>query len=546
MSTITMESASTPQLLILACFTLAVVLAFRRRTSLPLPPGPRRAPIFGNLLQVDPLRLYPKFQEWAKEYGEIFSLRFGAQTIVVLNTPEAAQELLVNRGTKYASRASPHIAQDLMSGGQRMLFLPYGDEWKVVRRSLNGAIGPGPSKKVRRFQDLESRVLLHDLMCHGDASIAEPQATGDEVPDGHWFALVRRYSLSIVMNVMYGKRVHRIRDDPALEKVFDVMNTFVRVSQPGSFLADVFPLLRLLPDCLAPWRAHGRKLHTWEMELWGGLLEESKTALSPRGYVPEYIRARADAGFADAPGKGVTADGWMRDMLVAYNAGTVLEAGADTTSGGIQAVVLLMLANPHVLARARAELDAVVGPDRLPQFEDEERLPYVAACVKETLRRRPLAVMAVPHAVVEDDVYKGYLIPKGAMVIGNAYAMQLDETRNPDPYAFKPERFLDDTTPCEHHAFGWGRRICPGRYIAEASLFIVLARIVWALDLHAPTFPDPADESKTGTWSDGFISLPRLFGVAFSVREGREKVVKSAYEEAQTEWEGLGFHVDER
>ncbi|KAH9941443.1 cytochrome P450 [Amylocystis lapponica] len=386
----------TPQLLILAGLALVAALALRRRRSPPLPPGPPGLPFIGNLLQVDPLRMYPQFQAWAKEYGEIFSLRFGAQTTIVLNTPEAAQELFVRRGALYASRAPPHVAHDVMSAGQRMIFMPYDAEWKTVRRSLNSVIGPGPSKDVRRLQDLESSVLLHDLMCHGKQSVSGPQVTGDEVPEGHWFALVRRYSLGLMMHIMYGKRVYRIRDDPPSQKVFDVMGNFVRVSQPGNYLADAFPVLRLLPDILAPWRVAARKAHAWEMELWGGLLEESKATPHARGYVPEYMRARGDAGHAEAPGRGLTEDGWMRDMMVAYSAGSVLEAGGDTSAGAMQAAIMLLLANPRVLACARAELDAVVGPDRLPGFEDEEKLPYVAACAKETLRRRPLTIMGGP------------------------------------------------------------------------------------------------------------------------------------------------------
>ncbi|KAH9919346.1 cytochrome P450 [Amylocystis lapponica] len=413
--------------------------------------------------------------------------------------------------------------------------MPYGAEWKAVRRSFNTILGPGPSKNARPFQDLESRVLLYDLMCHGEKSIAEPQATGDEVPEDHWFALVRRYSLSLMMTVTYGQRIYKIRNDPHLQKLFDVMNNFVRISQPGR--ADVFPILRLLPDILAPWRVSARKMHEWEMELWGGLLEDSKASPRARGYVHEYMRTRAEAGLEDAPGIGLTDNGWMRDKLVAYNAGTVLEAGADTTAGGVQTAILFLLANPDALARARAEIDAVVGPDRLPQFEDEEKLPYLVACVKETLRRRPLVILAVPHAVVEDDVYNGYLIPKGATVIGNIWTMHMDEKHYPDPLAFIPERFMDANVPCEHHSFGWGRRVCQGRYVAEASLFIVLARILWALDLH---------ESPAGPWSNGFVSLPHLFGVAFTPREGRGSIVKTAYDEAQIELEMMGLEVDER
>ena len=84
--------------------------------------------------------------------------------------------------------------------------------------------------------------------------------------------------------------------------------------------------------------------------------------------------------------------------------------------------------------------------------------------------------------------------------------------------------------------------------MAEASLFIVLARIVWGLDFHSesPSLPDMNDDSETGTWTDGFVSLPRPFGVAFAPRAGREEIMKLAYDDAQREWEIMGLPVDVR
>jgi hypothetical protein len=135
------------------------------------------------------------------------------------------------------------------------------------------------------------------------------------------------------------------------------------------------------------------------MELWGGLLEECKHDIKNgrnlNSFIASYILQRNEAGYHDAPGKGVTADGWMRDLLLAYVAATPLEAGSDTTSTVIQAFILFMLSHPHVLRRVREEMDSVIGDDRMPGFEDEEKLPYLVACIKETLRRRPPIIMGM-------------------------------------------------------------------------------------------------------------------------------------------------------
>lgn len=133
------------------------------------------------------------------------------------------------------------------------------------------------------------------------------------------------------------------------------------------------------------------------MRLWGGLLDDNKRLLkagTPKEcFVTSYLSERTDNGYEEAPGRGLTDDGWMRDKLVAYTAATVLEAGSDTTAGSIQSFILFILSHPHVLRKVRAEVDRNVGSERLPTFDDEMRLPYLVACIKETLRRRPPAII---------------------------------------------------------------------------------------------------------------------------------------------------------
>jgi cytochrome P450 len=130
-----------------------------------------------------------------------------------------------------------------------------------------------------------------------------------------------------------------------------------------------------------------------EMELYGGYLNDLKADALRSGqsncYVASYLKQRAESGHAVAPGLDLTEDGWLRDTMLAYTAGSLLEAGSDTSSIVLRVFILFMLSYPGVLVKAREEIDKVVGPNRMPDFEDESRLPYVAACIKECLRRRP-------------------------------------------------------------------------------------------------------------------------------------------------------------
>ncbi|KAJ3556830.1 hypothetical protein NM688_g1807 [Phlebia brevispora] len=517
---------------------------------------------------VPALKAYPKFHEWAQKYGEIFYLRLGPQNVIVLNTAEAADELLTNRSKDYSGRASPHVASELMSAGQRMVFMSYDKEWRVARRNIQTAIGPTASafKHLRRLLDFESITVLNDLLHYEeiDRSRYESLRANSSiiVPEDHWFAIFRRYTTSNVMTMTYGKRAHQIRNNPWLHKIYDVVTEFVRVSQPGNYIADAFPIIRKLPDFLAPWRKEGKWLHEWEMELWGGLLAEQqamhKSGVHRDCFVSSYLRQRSEAGLEESPGRGITDGGWMKDELLAYTAATILEAGSDTTATALQAFVLFMLRTPRVLKKAKEEIDTVIGPDRLPTSDDEARLPYLVACIKETLRRHPVIVMdeGIPHQAEKDDEYKGYFIPKGSTVISNIWAIHMDPEKYPDPTSFYPERYYKPGEPTpwgtgpgtgrDHYAFGFGRRFCQGPHIAELSMFVLCARVLWAFDFASPPgCPLPDINDELNTWSDGFISAAKVFPVVWKPRsKAKEDFIRRKYEEIQGEWTMEGFAED--
>jgi len=156
--------------------------------------------------------------------------------------------------------------------------------------------------------------------------------------------------------------------------------------------------------------------------------------------------------------------------------------------------MLAMIAFPYTQRKAQAELDTVVGRDRMPTLADAPSLPYVGAVIKETLRWRPVLPLGVPHAATEDDWYEGMFIPKGTICLANSWHCNRDRAVfGDDADDFRPERHLDEdgglssgpleTNQAGHVSFGFGRRICVGKDLAQDSLFINIARILWAATL---------------------------------------------------------------
>ena len=95
--------------------------------------------------------------------------------------------------------------------------------------------------------------------------------------------------------------------------------------------------------------------------------------------------------------------------------------GADTLVSATMSFILAMTLNPEIQKKAQAEIDLVIGNDRLPSAEDYEQLPYVQAVMSEVYRFHPVAPMDIPHRVAQDDIYNGMLIPKDSTVIINAW-----------------------------------------------------------------------------------------------------------------------------
>lgn len=172
------------------------------------------------------------------------------------------------------------------------------------------------------------------------------------------------------------------------------------------------------------------------------------------------------------------------------SAAAIFIAGSDTTFATTLVGILNLLLNPTVFHKARSLLDQTIGLDRLPSLKDREHpdLLYVEYIVQEIVRWRPLSPLGVPHKSLEDDIYNEMFIPQGTNVFFNTWAMSRDETIYKDPDSFNPDRYIPVEQggagePYLKGPFGFGRRICVGRHLALASVWIVLATLISTVDI---------------------------------------------------------------
>lgn len=319
-------------------------------------------------------------------------------------------------------------------------------------------------------------------------------------------------------------------DNSDVKQLFHGFEEFGKINQtPEALLLDVFPILRGLPDWIVRMKTRAKRLHHLEkplyLRLWLNAKDSTENGNARPCFCVNVAKVQGQEGFSDDQ--------------AAYIAGTVLEAGSDTTSNSLYAFIQALVVFPEVQKKAQEAIDRVCSEDKLPTMEDEPNLQYIRACIKETLRWMPTAPTGgVPHAVTEDDHYMGYTIPKGAGIMISTWSIHMNSDRYPKPRQFNPDRFKGDSQTAteaaanpnvskrDHFAFGAGRRICPGMHVTERSLFLGMSRLLWAFDFQPkvdaeskPIIPDIENLTQ------GFVVRPEEFPAVIRPRSQKRAEV---------------------
>ncbi|OIW29095.1 cytochrome P450 [Coniochaeta ligniaria NRRL 30616] len=510
-------------LIVIVPYALYAVISYDKRRR-KLPPGPRGLPIIGNLLDLADAENHTKqVMKWAKEYGDIVHVQIGGSDFIFLNSPQVVKDLLDKRSNIYSSRPEMPVANEAYSNSRRQLFMPYSPEWRSVRKLSHGLLSSTAAQAYKPVQELESRQLLHDIL---------------DTPQD-FYQHNRRYSASVIMTVTYGSRLPSW-DDPLMTSIYSVLDNFTEMIRPGRFVVEAFPRLKHLPEwMLGNWRTYAAKKQAHDAKVYLGLWRDMKDKVEKGTAPPCYCRDF----YLQNPDKFD-----IDEELSAYTAGGLVEAGSETTGMALNNFILAMIKWPEVLKRGQEEIDRVVGPGRLPDWDDEAQLPYVRAIVKECLRWRPITRTGMVHSNTVDDWYEGYFIPKGSTVILNWWAIHYNPTLHPDPDTFNPSRYLAshpehsshyfntaDPYDRDHFGYGAGRRICPGSHVAEYSLYINLARVLWAFDIGPKIGDDGKPVPPAEGFFDGVMAVPRPFECEIRPRsEGKAEMVREMWSQVRS------------
>ncbi|KAG1873414.1 cytochrome P450 [Suillus tomentosus] len=481
---------------------LLVALGLTRRRVYPLPllPGPRPLPFLGNALQLDTKRPWLTYTAWGKTYGKIFHSRILGLDIIIINSETIAQELLEKRSANYSTR--PVIRTNEIAGlAFSSALLPYGETLRQHRRIYHQVLRAEVSVSYHEIYSRQANGLVIDLLGATSHSLQQHAAA---------------YAGSLIMTVTYG---HLADESLFLSRAHEIVDVGTQALSPEkAAMFTAFPFLEKLPFwCFGGAFAMMGRCRELSQQLFNEPFNEVKAQIadgtSSHSSVADFLSQAHDNTDEDMM-KSVALTGYL--------------AGMETTASTLQTFLLVMMLYPDVQSRARAEIDQAVRHDRMPCLDDRPSLPYLDAILREVLRWNPPTPLGFAHATSNDDVYDGHFIPKGAIVIVNQWALSRDEDIFPDASRFDPSRHLTvdgklKSVFVNHFAFGHGRRICPGRWFAENSLWTAFATILAVLRIdHAKDSNGDKIEVKP-EYTTGLATHPKPFRCSFEVVNTRRE-----------------------
>ncbi|KAF2292568.1 hypothetical protein GH714_025632 [Hevea brasiliensis] len=446
-------------------------------------------PIIGHLHQLGGKKsLARTLGEMADKYGSIFALRLGVHRTVIITDHKAMKDCFTTNDKLFASR--PHSSQakyvgyDYASFG----FAPYGTYWRNMRKLATIELLSNHRTKILNYVQIsEVNHLVKDLYLHCKSNKNAKINMSERI---------EHLILNMITRMVAGKRYFDGNKEARDEKgrpIGEIVREFMFVT--GALVpGDLIPLLGWL-DIKGIVKTMKRVTSEVDVII-DSWIEEHKMKKTDNDSKKDFIDVMLSVVEDDA------SMGLKRETIIKATTTAIILAGSDTTAITTIWALSSLVNNRRALKRAQEEIDQKVGRDRCVQVSDVEKLEYLTAIIKETLRLYPPGPLGVPREAAEDCFISGYFIPKGTRLFTHLWKLHRDPNVWSDPEEFIPERFLTinanlDVTGqnFEYLPFSAGRRSCPGLNLAMQVLHLSLARLIQAFDLKTPS-NEPVDMTE--------------------------------------------------
>ncbi|KAJ3863973.1 cytochrome P450 [Lentinula novae-zelandiae] len=482
-------------------------LSFQRKR---LPPGPTPLLMIGNVLQIPSISPQKKFAEWLDVYGDVVYLRIFQQPMLILNSLEAAQDLLHQRSSIYSDRPNFVLLNDLMGWQNASTHVRYGPRFRRHRRFIYQTFNQRAVETLRSVQEKEISHLIQDL-------IREPEQVAQHL---------QRFTAATIMKITYGADV-KSNDDPFVQLAQRAGSLTIQSGTPAATLVDYIPIMRYIPSW-APLAGFKRNAgivkeavdsmfnipyETVKGQMASGIDFPCMTSRLMKACSPAGVHCLSLEDEEDI--KGVAGTMYAGEYQLEY-----FELSLILTHCILSTFILAMVLHPEVFKKAQAEMDDVVGMDRLPTFEDRSSLPYLECVLKEVCRWNVPVPLGLPHRLMDVDVYRNYHIPKGTTVMANIHSILQNCSQ---PQLFRPERYIEDPNLLDPAdvIYGFGRRRCPGRHFGDRTVWLAAASLVCTMIISKTKDEHGNDITPNATFVNGFVRHPSEFPCNIQPRSER-------------------------
>ncbi|KAK8546632.1 hypothetical protein V6N12_027408 [Hibiscus sabdariffa] len=430
-----------------------------------LPPSPPSLPILGHLhLLKPPVHRY--YHHLSQTYGPVFSLRLGSRLLVVVSSSTTAQECFTNNDLVLANRPKLIAGKHFGYNYTTVSTASYGDHWRNLRRI--GAIEIFSSTRLNAFASVrkdEVRRLLVKLSRDSRQGFARVELK----------SMLSVLTFNNIMRMVAGKRYYgdEVTDEDEARELRELIAESFSYGGSGN-LADYLPLLNWFGGYEKKVKRVGEKMDRWMQKL----IDQHRYKKMESNNTDSMIDHLLNLQQSDPH--------YYTDEIIKGLILVLIFAGTDTSAVTLEWAMSSLLNHPQVLRRAKAEIDREIGEENLMDESDVPKLKYLQSIVLETLRLYPVAPLLLPHMPSSDCSIGGYNVPRGAIVLINAWSIHRDPNSWEDPTSFKPERFEngeeiegnDDSQSHKLMPFGLGRRACPGEGQAQRVVGLTLGALI--------------------------------------------------------------------
>ncbi|KAJ9181141.1 hypothetical protein P3X46_009304 [Hevea brasiliensis] len=465
-------------LIFLASFFILLIIFDKARNKYRLPPSPRALPIIGHMHLLGPIP-HQAFHKLSIRYGPLVYFFIGSKPCVLASTPEMAKEILKNNESNFMNRPKVANLDYLTYGSADFATIPYGPHWKFMKKlCMTELLGSRTLDQFLPIRQEETKRFLKVVLKKAEAK--EAVNIGGE--------------LMRLTNNIISRMVLRTRCSDKEDEAGEVRKLVKELNELGAKFN--------LSDSI--WFCKNLDLQGFEKRL--------KDARDRYDNMMERImKKHEDARKNEEVGDGGDTMKDLLDLLLDIyedeNAErrltrenikafimNIFGAGTDTSSITVEWGLAELINHPHVMEKARLEIDSVVGKTRLVQESDIANLPYLQAIVKEVLRLHPTGPLIVRESS-EDCMIAGYTIPAKTRLFVNVWSLGRDPNYWENPLEFRPERFRSEEWSGKSNMldvrgqyfhllpFGTGRRSCPGASLALQFVPTTLAAIIQCFEL---------------------------------------------------------------